>query len=302
MKGLPYLDQVIFRSLPDDSTRVANLKSGDLDIIANVPSPQVRSLTQEAKTPGAHFRLLERGAYSLTGFWLNTTKPPFDNKALRQAFSAAIDRNVIANTVLQGSAYPAYSFFPNSTPAYDPTWKVPPRDPALARAKLRAGGQPNGFTCTLLTYQGESNVTVAQAVQAMIGEVGIQSQIQVLEGATLIDALTKSQYQAGFSGWTGRPDPDFDIYQFVTKSGIPAFNYAGYVNDRVQDLLDAARVLQNMDQRVLAYSEVTKIVADDMPYAWLSFPKEYKLLSDKVRGFVQVPDSMLRLRAVSLTP
>ena len=72
------------------------------------------------------------------------------------------------------------------------------------------------------------------------------------------------------------------------------------MNDQVQTLLDAARVLQNMEQRVRAYDQVTKILADDMPYAWTYFPKEYKLVSTKVHGFVQVPDGMMRFQAVSL--
>jgi peptide/nickel transport system substrate-binding protein len=300
MRGLPYLDQAVFRFIPDDNARIANLKSGDLEMVAVVPGPQVPQLAAASKQPGASFRLLEHGAFPWTGFWLNTTKPPFDNKSLRQAFSAAIDRNAIANVVLQGTAYPAYSFFPNGTPAHDPSWKVPARDAALAREKLQAGGRPNGFQCTLLTYQGQSNVSVAQAVQSMLGEVGIQTQIQVLEAGALIDTLGRLDYQAGFAGWSGRPDPDFDVYPFMTKSGIPNFNFAGYVNPQVQDLLDAARVLQNMDQRVRAYSQVTKILADDMPYAWISFTKEYKLESARVRGFVHVPDGLVRLRTVSL--
>ena len=300
VRGLPYLDQVVYRFLPDDNARVANLKSGDLEFVAVVPGPQIPQLTAEARQPGARYRLLEHGAFAWTGFWLNTTKPPFDNKSLRQAFSAAIDRNAIANAVLQGAAYPAYSFFPNGTPAHDPDWKIPARDLPLAREKLRTGGRPNGFSCTLLTYQGQSNVSVAQAVQSMVGEAGIQTQIQVLEAGALIDTLGRSQYEAGFAGWSGRPDPDFDVYPFMTKSGIPNFNFAGYVNPQVQDLLDAARVLQNMDQRARAYREVTKILAEDMPYAWISFAKEYKLVSVRVRGFVHVPDGLLRLRTVSL--
>jgi peptide/nickel transport system substrate-binding protein len=300
MKGLPYLDQVTFRPVVDDNARVASLKSGDLDIINLVPAPQVPQIAQDAKQPGAGFRLMEHGAFSYNGIWFNMTKPPFDNKALRQAFDAALDRTAVANAVLRGAAYPAYSFFPNGTPAYDPTWKVPPRNVGLAKEKLQAGGHATGFDCTLLIAQGQTNAAIAQAVQSMVGDVGIKATIQVVEFGTLLDTMSKFQHQAGMIGWSGRPDPDFDIYPFVTKSGIPDFNYAGYVNDQVQNLLDAARVLQVMNQRVRAYSQVTKILADDMPYAWLYFLKEYKLVSTKVRGFVQVPDGMMRFHSVSL--
>jgi len=301
-KGQPYLDRITFRTLVDDNARTANVKSGDVDIISMVPLPQVNQLAQEAARPGARFRLLEHGAFAWAGIWLNVTKPPFDNKLLRQAFNATIDRNVIANAVLQGTAYPAYSFFPNGTPAYDPAWKIPPRNVVLAKEKLQAAGRPNGFEFTLLTTPRQEQQAIAQAIQSMAAEAGIQVKIQLIEFGQLLDETDHLRHQAALLGWSGRPDPDFDVYPFVTQGGIGSFNNAGYTNPRVQTLLDAARLLSDMGQRKRAYSEVTRILADDMPYAWLYFPKEYKLVSTKVHGFVQVPDGMMRFRTVWLAP
>jgi peptide/nickel transport system substrate-binding protein len=300
VKGQPYLDRIIYRPFADDNARVANLKSGDVDIINVVPLPQVKGLAQESSRPGAVFRLLEHGAFAWQGVYLNVTRPPFDNKGLRQALDASVDRNAIANVVLQGAAYPSYSFFPNGTPAYDPTWKIPPRDLARAKEHLQAAGHPSGYEFSLLTLPGEQQQAIAQAVQSMAGEAGIQIKIQLIEFGQMLDVTDHLQHQGALLGWSGRPDPDFDIYPFVTKSGIGSFNDSGYTNPKVQELLDAARILQNMDQRRRAYSEVTRILADDMPYLWLYFPKEYKLLSTKVRGFVHVPDGMMRFRTVWL--
>jgi len=67
-------------------------------------------------------------------------------------------------------------------------------------------------------------------------------------------------------------------------------------------LLDGARLLGDMAQRRRAYTEVSRIVADDMPYIFLYYPKEYKLISTRVRGFVPQPDGMVRLRSVWLAP
>jgi peptide/nickel transport system substrate-binding protein len=300
VKGQPYLDRLIYRPFPDDNARVANVKSGDIEIINAVPAPQIKQLTQEASRPGARFKLLEHGAFSWQGIWLNVTKPPFDNKLLRQAFNAAVDRNVIANVVLQGAAYPAFSFFPNGTPAYDPTWKIPSRNIKLAKEKLQAAGQPNGFSFTLLIVPGEVAGAIGQAVQSMAAEAGIQVKLQIIEFGAMLHETDTLMHQAALLGWSGRPDPDFDIYPFVTQSGIGSFNDAGYTNPRVQTLLDAARLLNDMIQRRRAYKEVTQILSDDLPYIWLYFPKEYKLVSTKVQGFVQVPDGMMRFRTVRL--
>lgn len=301
-KGLPRLERIVFRVMPDDNARIANLKSGDVDIVGTVPLPQIKALARDAAQQGARFRLLQRGAIAWTGIALNVTKPPFDNKLLRQAFAATIDRDAIANVVLQEAAYPAHSFFPNGTPAFDPALKSPPRNVALAKERLQAAGHAGGFAFTYLTQPGQQRQAVAQAVQAMAADAGIQMKIQVVDQGTIIDAISHLKEEAALIEWSGRPDPDFDVYPFTTQSGIGSFNYTGYVNPQVQTLLDAARYLSDMGQRRRAYRDASKILADDAPYVMLYFPKEYKLVSTRVRGFVQVPDGMMRLRTVSVAP
>ena len=301
-KGQAFLDRIIFRTIVDDNARVANLKSGDVEIISRVPLPQVKQLAQETAQPGAKIVLLQSGGFRWDGIALNVTKPPFDNKLLRQAFNAAIDREAIAHVVLQDAAYPGYSFFPNGTPAYDPTWKLPPRNIGPAKEKLQAAGQPNGYTFTMITGAAQQDQSVAQAVQAMAADAGIQGKIQIVEGGTFLDMTSHLQHQAALLFWSGRPDPDFDIYPFVTQSGMGGLNFSGYANPQVQALLDGARLLNDMGQRRRAYSQVTKILADDLPYLVLYFPREYKLVSTRVHGFTLVPDGLLRLRTVWLAP
>jgi peptide/nickel transport system substrate-binding protein len=301
-KGLPYLDRIVYRTFTDDGVRVANLKSGDADIINIVPLPQADQLAKEAAQTSARFRLLEQGTFPWTALSLNVSKPPFDNKLLRQAVDAAIDREALAGVVLRGAAYPAYAPFPNGTAAYDPAWTLPPRSIARAKEKLGAAGRPNGFSFTLLTQPGQLRATVAQAIQAMLVEAGIQVKIEIGDEGTVIDAISHARHEAAVIEWSGRPDPDFDIYPFVTESGLGSFNYSAYTNARVQTLLDAARYLIDMSLRRRAYGEVTRILADDVPYVWLYFPKEYKLVSTRVHGFVHVPDGMMRFRTVWLGP
>ena len=302
-KGLPYADRLVFVPITSDPARIANLKSGDVDIVANVPLPQVPELAKEAAQPGARFRLLERGAFQWNAMPLNVTRPPFDNKLLRQALSLSIDRRTLAAVVLRGAAYPARSFFPNGTPAYDPSIPIPERNVADAKAKLAEAGHAGGFAFTLLLPgAGQQDASVAQAIQSMAADAGIHVQIQILEGGAFLEIMQRLQHQATLSIWSGRPDPDFDVYPFVTQTGIGGLNLAGYVSDRATVLLDGARLLGDMAQRRRAYTEVSRIVADDMPYIFLYYPKEYKLISTRVRGFVPQPDGMVRLRSVWLAP
>lgn len=152
----------------------------------------------------------------------------------------------------------------------------------------------------MLIVPREVDQAIGQAVQSMAAEVGIQVKLQILEFGTLLQQTDELKHQASLIGWSGRPDPDGDIYAFVTEGGIGSFNNAGYKNPKIQALLDAARLLNDMNQRRRAYREVTQILADDMPYVWLFFPKEYKLVSTRVSGYVHVPDGMMRFRTVRL--
>jgi len=299
-QGKPYLDGVLFKVFTDDNARVTNMKSGDIDIVSLVPLPQVKTLAQEAVRPGATFRLIERGPIAWATLALNVTAAPFNNAALRQAFVATIDQRVLAGQVLQGAAFPAYGFFPNGTPAYDRAWTLPPRNLTTAKAKLSEGGSANGFAFTVTTPPGQAHLSSLQAIQSMAADAGIQFKIEVVEGAALVQRLVNLQIQASWVDWSGRPDPDFDVYPFVTQSGIGALNYSGYANPKVQSLLDDARAEYDIAKRRALYSQVTTILAADAPYIPLYFPKEYKLVSPKLEGFVDQPDGMMRFHSAWL--
>jgi len=297
----PYLDAITYRVLRDDNARVANMKSGDVDAVSLVPLPQVRALAREATQPGSTFRLIERGPIAWTALALNVTKAPFNNIALRQAMLASIDQRAVAGAVLQGVAYPAYSFFPNGTPAYDASWTLPARNVAAAKAKLQEGGAQGGLAFTVVTVPGSQYLSVLQAVQSMIADAGIQMKIEVIEGTEYVAQVTKLEPQATLVTWSGRPDPDFDIYPFVTQTGIGSLNYSGYANPKVQDLLDRARAEYDVATRRGLYGQITKILAQDAPYVPLYFPREYKLVSPKLQGFVDQPDGMMRFQETWLS-
>ena len=297
----PYLDAILYRVLVDDNARVTSMKSGDVDIVSLVPLPQVKTLKQQAAQPGSPFQLIERSPIAWAALALNVTKPPFNNAALRQAVLAAVDQRAIAGAVLQGAAYPAYSFFPNGTPAYDASWTLPARSVAAAKAKLQEGGASGGLSFTIITPPGAQLATVLQAVQSMVADAGIQMKIEAIEGVEFVARVTKLEPQATMVQWSGRPDPDFDIYPFVTQSGVGSLNYSGYANPKVQDLLDSARAEYDVAKRRAVYAQVTKILAQDAPYVPLYCPREYKLVSPKLQGFVDQPDGMMRFHEAWLS-
>jgi len=141
---------------------------------------------------------------------------------------------------------------------------------------------------------------IGQIVQAMAGEAGIRVNIEIVEFGTLLSQFAERRFEAGLLGWSGRPDPDGNTYNnFVTGGGQ---NRAAYANPRFDALLDAARILTTAEHRRRAYADALAILNEDLPYLFLYWPKEYKVMTPKVQGFVHNPDGMMRLRNVWLSP
>ena len=291
------VDRIIYRPFTDENARLANLRADELDIISQVPARDVPALRTDSK-----IRLLERSGLGWQGMWINVTVPPLNNKALRQALNAAIDRRTIVRVVFGETVTPGNGPFPpgmftHSAPANS---RVPERNLDLARQKLREGGQPNGFALTLKITPGREVQQVGQVIQSMVADVGIRVNLEIVEFGTLLAQHDAGQFQASLLGWSGRPDPDANIYGFFVTGG--ALNNSKYSNQRVDTLLDAARILTTNDQRRRAYAEIMAILNEDLPYLFIYWPKDYKTLGPKLQGFVHVPDGMVRLRHVWLNP
>lgn len=285
-RGYPKVDELVYRPFPDDDVRLANLLWSRNRHYAR----RQRDLARVKADP--NLALYAFPGLGFQGVWLNVTRPPFNNKALRQAFAATVDREVINRVVFLGTATPANGPFPPGTPAYDPNIPVPLRDLALARKKLQEAGYPNGFSFTLLTAPGPVLTQLAQVYQAMAAEAGIRIQIQQVEFGTLLDRTDRKDYEAALLGWSGRPDPDGNIYDFMRCGG--PLNNAGYCNPKVDALLNRARATRVMEVRRSLYSEVLKILLEDVPYVYVYHPQVLIGASKRLSGLPLVPDGILR--------
>lgn len=292
-KGYPKIDELVYRPFPDDDVRVANLLSGAVTVITPVAPKDLARVRSDGNLslyafPGLGFQ----------GVWLNVTRPPFNNKALRQAFAATIDREAIDRVVFLGTATPASGPFPPGSPAYDPTIPVPKRDIPLAKRKLQEAGFPNGFSFTLLTAPGPLLTQLAQVYQAMAAEAGIRIQIQQVEFGTLLDRTDRKDYEAALLGWSGRPDPDGNIYDFMRCGG--PLNNAGYCNPKVDALLNRARATRVMEVRKSLYTDALKIIGEDVPYVYVYHPQVLIGASKRLVGLPLIPDGILRFAGVEL--
>jgi peptide/nickel transport system substrate-binding protein len=297
-KALGNIDRIVYRPFTDEQARLANIKAGELDVIEQIPPIEAANLKSDSR-----FKLYERGGVGWNGLWVNVQgATPFANRALRQAFNATIDRRTMVRVVFGDAAYPANGPFPPGLLGYDAgsNGRIPERNLDLARAKLREAGQPEGFAWTLTILPGRVSQQIAQVLQSMAAEAGIRVNIELVEGGALLEKYRSRRFDATLATWSGRPDPDGNIHSFFVTGG--GFNYSNYSNSRVDAMLDAARILTAPDHRRRAYADILTVLNEDLPIIFLWWPKEYKLLSPKVQGFVHISDGMMRFRHVNLAP
>ena len=291
--GLPHLDEVVYRPIPDSSVRFTAMRTGQIDFMHQIHPKDVAA----AKT--------ERGlkVSEIPSLWweavhLNNQVAPFNVKPLRQAVWYAVDRTVIQRVVYYNQGAPAWSPFPPSMWAQDRDFTDWRRDPAKARAKLTEGGMPKGLSFTIKGWNQPTQVQELQIIQAQLKEIGVDMKIELLEFGKLLADLNSHNFVALRLGWSGRPDPDGNAHAFLHSKG--GLNRVRYGNARMDELLDQARSEADQAKRKALYAQVTRLAAEDAPYIWLHHDAEVKVWAEHVKGFEHISDGMIRLKGVWL--
>lgn len=289
--GAPKISRLVFRPFPDGDVRYANLLSGAVQIINPIDPKDISKLDKNAK-----FAVMNYAGLGYQGIHLNTARAPFNNKAVRQALAAVIDREAVDKVVFYNTVTPATGPFAPSSPVYIAAG-VPKADVALARKKLQEAGKTN-LTFTLLTTPGSVTTQLAQLYQAMFAQAGINAKIEQVEFGTLLDRSDKKDFDALILGWSGRPDPDGNIYEFFVTGGTN--NYSGYSNKQVDALLNKARAQTAMSARKASYNVALNTIRSDMPYIFVYHQRNVLGMSKDVSGLKPIPDGIMRFKDVSL--
>ena len=291
----PYLDQIRYRPIPDDSVKAQSLRAGELDAIDYVAPREEATLRGDAGVVVIDVPSLASFAYQL-----NVRKPPFDRKPLRQALAYAIDTGAITRSVWLGLGVPSNGPIAPSSWAYDEAMKPIARDVAKAKALLSEGGMPDGYAFACTVNNVPANIQEAEAMKAQLTEVGIQLEITPADATTLQANGNAGRFDMIAYQWSGRPDPDGNTYQFFKTAQGPSLNWAGYSNAKVDELLDKSREASDRTERTRLHGELGRALQDDVPWLFVIHPTEQKAFSPKVRGYAPVPDGVIRLKDVWL--
>jgi peptide/nickel transport system substrate-binding protein len=268
--GPAYLDQVIFKVIPEESVRTGTLKSGETQIIDDLAPLEYDSITRDAK-----FAIISKGQPG-SGFvlLLNTTSTgPISDAAVRQAMEYGVDREGLNKSVFQGLNKAAWSPLMRPTFAYDAsTESVYKFDPDKAGQLLDAAGWqpgPDGVRAkggqrleiSFPIISRPRDKAMAESVQASLRDVGIDLKVDPLERAAAREAFNQNRYDVSFM-WFSYGDPDV-LRTIFHSENVNAFNRARYQVPEVDSMLEEAAGLTDASKRADIYKQVQQRVLKD---------------------------------------
>lgn len=291
-------DSVTFLPIPDTTVRLANLQSGDIDMLERLAATDLAQAKADASiTVADAVSLGYQGITFNIGNGDKSDNPWGNDKRLRQALSYAIDREALNQVVFEGAFAAGNQPFPPTSPWYDTDYPVPARDVAKAKELLADAGYADGIELEVQVPNTTVPLQLMQVVQAMVAEAGINLKIVSKEFATLLADQSAGDFTASQIGWSGRVDPDGNIHGFVTTGG--GLNDANFSNADVDAALNAARVAPDLEARKASYDAARDVLIDESPLVYLYHQTWIWALSDKVEGFTPYPDGMIRLEGVT---
>lgn len=287
-KPYPYLDTLIFRQIPDATTRVNALQAGEVDLIISVPPDDVEPLKESG------FNVAMGPLPHIWYVYFNTKTGPFANEKVRQAVSMAIDKEGMARELLRGTAAPVFSMVSKSSPAYDPNWKEPyPYNPEKAKALLAEAGYPDGFKTIYEESTSGSGqmmpVQMAEWIQRDLRKIGIEVTLQTYEWNTYLGRWLKGlEDTSGMNQQSWGSNSDFWL-QVPLQS--ESWGNSGHVNDPEVDAT-LTQMIGATDQN-LRISAARKLAEIDMQKAY-HLPVVGDMgayaMSSKVKGFIRSAD------------
>jgi peptide/nickel transport system substrate-binding protein len=286
------IQRLIWKPVTEASTRIVALRTGQADLIANIP-PQ---LSDQITGPDMK---LERVPGILIAIMFNFEMPPFDNLKVRQAMNHAVNIDEIIQFVLGGAATRLAAATKPGMLGHDPDMKPYAYDPDRAKQLLTEAGFPNGFEATLDAPTGRylNDKAVAEAIVGQLNKVGLNITLNLPEYPALVQKIVGHTSQFYL---IGSVEPATEIaFPRAFKTG-GAF-YQGYGNQEVADLIDRGNQTLDRAAREQIFKRVNQQVQEDAPWLFLYAQQDTYGLRSRLQGFEARPDPYIIVRDWSLT-
>jgi peptide/nickel transport system substrate-binding protein len=293
-----FIDKIVFLPIVDATVRLANLKSGGLDLLERLLATDIKDVKADPRLKLS--TAIELGYQGITlNIGHDKAKGPLSQSAkVRQALDLSIDREAINQVVFNGEFKPGNQWVNPDHPYYQKAFPIRGRDVEKAKALLKEAGVTPPVAVDFMVPKGAETEAVAQVVQSMAAEAGFDMKIRVTEFATSLKQAEAGEYQAFMLAWSGRIDPDGNSYVFL--HGKAPQNYSAWSNADADKALDDARLVTAMDQRKAIYEKLTKLELDDEAILYLFHRRILIAHTTKLEGYKQMPDGLVRVIGLKL--
>jgi peptide/nickel transport system substrate-binding protein len=279
---LPYLDGYHSRKMVDPGVRWTALRAGELETCYSPPLNAVAKAILETPIPGV---FVDYESVGNGWIWFNVSKPPFNDKRVRQAFAHAIDKKDILKSVFWNLGETVNNQpFSNHSRFYIPV-KERQRDLVRAKQLLAEAGYPDGFKTEFFEYSLDYYMRGAETTLGQLKEIGIEATMKVVDRAPYYSMLRKGEYSISFGGADERFDWDDAYYMYFHSSEIGRNNYCRYSNKELDKLLEAGRTTWKWPDRLPIYKKVVEILQEEVPVVYLYKTTVGYALRDNVKGF-----------------
>lgn len=293
----PSIDKLVFRIVPEDATRVAMVEAGEAHVAEQLPVTDLERVTNSASMTLGRF-----DSFAVEHIGFNTSKPPFDDKRVRQAVAYAIDKESIVSGVYNDVGKVSHSELSPSMIGYSPNVTSYEYDLNKAKELLAEAGYANGLKTSINVSDSKARISVAEVLQSQLKGIGIDLTVNVMEFGAYVEATGKGDSEMFISGWgNATGDADYNQYNlFHSHSHGVAGNHSFYTNSDVDRLIEEARKETDPDKRILLYEEAQQIELDELPLIPLRVSENLAAISKKVDGIWISPSGYIEVNQAKI--
>jgi peptide/nickel transport system substrate-binding protein len=297
-EGKPAIAGLSFRIVPDAMVRVLEFKKGTIQLLQNDIEPDMLPWLRR-NTDGV-IEINEGTTFQYIG--INLQHPILKHPKVRQALAHAIDRDAVIRHLLKDQGMAASGLLSPLHWAYNGAVAVWPHDREKAKQLLDEAGfpDPDGagpklrFKLSFKTTNIDLRRRIAEAFKEQLQRVGIELEIRTFEWGTFYSDIKKGNFHLFSLAWVGILDPDIYYNVFHSASGPPNGDNRGrYSNRQIDELVEQGRKATENSERKMVYSQVQRILAQELPYIPLWWAKNVVVRKPEIRGFTPYPDGDL---------
>lgn len=252
------IEKIIYKSVPEDLTRVAMVESGEAQVADQVPVTELARIEKSA-----NLNLLRTEGYGVEYIGFNFQKKPFDDFRVRQAIASAIEKESIISGVYNNVGKRANSTLSTKVFGYNPDQKEFPYDLNHAKELLKQAGYEKGFTATIITDERKERINLAEVLQSQLKGIGIDIKITTMEYGAYLDTLANGKHEMYIGGWgNATGDADYNQFNVFHSSAIGEIgNYSFYGNPETDKLIEEGRREKDQQKRKAIYARAQAMEA-----------------------------------------